>query len=245
MNRNQILLSLVIISIIGMSSAYLDLFEMITSDPEEEVHVSKVKHGEVKQYTKDQRLKTVVNYNQGIKHGTSYLYHNDGKTILLAMPYVDGKREGVSEKFYKNGKLYASTSYKDDKLHGPRKLYYSGGQPKAIINYGFGKPGLGTREFLMTGEEKESLFITSEERDHIIWLNTSEPCEDITFYIGKLIEDTFFDPIDQNIKLLTKKNDLYFVDTKVYTPSYLEYQDIICSCESSQGNPIILKTRLF
>ncbi|SNT27235.1 MORN repeat variant [Ekhidna lutea] len=244
MNKNQIVLSLVIISLIGMSSAYLDLFEVITRDPVADKK-PKVKHGEVRQYTKDSRLKTVVNYDQGIKHGTSYLYHDDGETVLLAMPYENGKREGVSKKYYENGQLYASTSYQNDKLHGIRTIYYSTGQIKAEINYGYGNPGTGTKEYLIDGDLKDEIKITFENEGSIIWLETSEPCEDKTFYIGKLIEDTYFDPVDLNIRLLTKENGRYFVDTNIYTPSYLKYQDIICACESSQGNPLVLKTTLF
>ncbi|WP_370086480.1 toxin-antitoxin system YwqK family antitoxin [Ekhidna sp.] len=246
MNKTQILIALVILSLFGMSSVYIDLSELVGSNNEEAVvPEKKVKHGEVRQYTKDQRLKTVVNYNQGIKHGTSYLYHDDGETVLLAMPYVNGKREGVSEKFYENGNLYASTSYMNDKLHGPRKLFYSNSQSKAVINYGYGHVGIGTVEYLINGEEKEAITITTQKEGSKIWLDTSSPCKDTQFYIGSLIEDTFLNPVDKNIKSLMREGDRYYVDTEVHTPSYLKYQDIICSCESSQGNPIILKSRLF
>lgn len=245
MNKTQILIALVIISIIGMSSAYLDLYELVKEDPVVELKKPKVRDGEIRQYTKDKRLKTIVNYDKGIKHGTSYLYHDDGKTVLLAMPYVNGKREGVSEKYYKNGQLYAATSYMNDKLHGLRKLYYSTGQLKAEINYGNGHPGLNTKEYLMDGSEKDEIRIIFEKKGSFIWLDTSLPCEDKTFYIGKLIDDQFFNALDQNVRLLLAENDRYYVDTNVHTPSYLKYQDIICSCESKQGNPIILRERLY
>ncbi|WP_425392077.1 toxin-antitoxin system YwqK family antitoxin [Ekhidna sp.] len=244
MNKTQILIAAVIISIIGMRSAYLDFFEMVTSDPNEEFE-SKVKHGEIRQYTKDDRLKTIINYDQGIKHGISYLYHDDGKTVLLAMPYDKGKREGTSNKYYANGKLYAATPYKNDKLHGIRKTYYSSGKLKAEIPYGYGVPGIGTKEYLMDGTEKLSIQITTRTSDNLIWLSTSESCKDPKFYIGRLIDDKFFDPVDPNIKLLLEEDGNFFIDTEVHTPSYLKYQDIICHCESSQGNPIILKKRLF
>ncbi|WP_421765008.1 toxin-antitoxin system YwqK family antitoxin [Ekhidna sp.] len=245
MNKTQILIALVIISIIGMSSAYLELFELVKDEPVVELEKPKIRDGEIRQYTKNKKLKTIVNYDNGIKHGTSYLYHDDGETVLLAMPYLKGKREGVSEKYYKTGKLYASTSYKDDKLHGIRKLYYSTGQLKAEINYGYGHPGIGTVEYLMDGTKNDKPKITSEKKGSIIWLDTSLPCDDQTFYIGKLIDDQFFNPLDENVRLLLAEEDKYYVDTQIHTPSYLKYQDIICACESKQGNPIILKERLY
>ncbi len=244
MNKTQILIALVILSLFGVISTYLDVSSLFAKEdiPTTE---RKVRDGEVRQFTKDQRLKTVVNYDKGIKHGTSYLYHDDGKTVMLAMPYVKGKREGKSKKYYRNGKLYASTSYKNDLLDGPRELYYSSGQLKAVVNYGEGNPGIGTIEYLTDGTKKNENRIIAEKRGRIINLTPSEECKDYKFYIGKLIKDQYFNAVHPDVKLLTRKDGVYFVDIDVYTPSFLRYQDIICHCESKQGNPIIMKTRLY
>lgn len=244
MNKTQVLIALVILSLFGVISTYLDVSTLFTKVTEPAVE-RKVRDGEVRQFTKDQRLKTVVNYDNGIKHGTSYLYHNDGKTVLLAMPYVQGKREGISKKYYKSGKLYASTAYKNDLLHGPRELYYSSGQLKAVINYGEGNPGLGTIEYLIDGTQKDENKIIADKQGRIIRLSTSEACKETKFYIGKLIGDEFFNALHPDVKLLTKVDGSYFVDIDVHTPSYLKYQDVICHCESKQGNPIIMKARLY
>ena len=244
MNKTQILIALVILSLFGVISTYLDVSALF-ANASEPVKERKLRDGEVRQYTKDQRLKTVVNYDNGVKHGTSYLYHNDGKTVLLSMPYVQGKRQGISKKYYENGNLYAATSYENDLLHGPRKLFYSSGQIKAIVNYGDGNPGIGTIEYLLDGTEKVANEIVVDKRGRIFKFSTSEECKDTKFYIGKLINDNFFNAVHPDIKLLLKDDGAYYVDIDVYTPSYLKYQDIICHCESKQGNPIILKTRLY
>ena len=245
MNKTQILIALVIISIFGVISTYLDVSAIFWAKVEPPEAKKELKDGEVRQYTKDKRLKTVVNYDEGVKHGTSYLYHDDGKTILLEMPYNQGKREGVSKKYYENGELYASTSYSNNKLHGPRKLYYTSGQLKAEINYGNGHPGLGTVEYLLDGSQKEQNKITTDKRGRIIAFTTEKPCKDMEFFIGKLIDDEFFNAAHPDIRRLPKKDGSYFIDIDVYTPSYLKYQDIICHCKSKQGNPLILKTRLY
>lgn len=245
MNKTQILIALVIVSLFGVISNYLDVKAMFEKKSGEPTTERKVKHGEIKQYTKSNKLKTIVNYDNGIKQGTSYLYHDDGETILLAMPYNKGKREGTSMKYYETGQLYASTSYQNDVLHGPRKLYYSSGQLKAEINYGYGNPGLGTVEYLLDGTRKDENRIIATKKGRVISLGTSEPCRDYTFYIGKLIDDQFFDAIHPDVKLLPQSDGTYFVSIDVYTPSYLQYQDIICRCESTQGNSIIMKARLY
>ncbi|MEQ9467198.1 MAG: hypothetical protein RLN88_07275 [Ekhidna sp.] len=245
MNKTQILIALVILTIFSMGAVYTNLTELIDENETLNPNPKKMKDGEVRQYTKDQRLKTIVNYDQGVKHGTSYLYHDDGETVLLAMPYVKGKREGVSEKYYQDGKLYASTSYRNDRLHGSRKLYYTSGQLKAEMNYGYGNIGIGTKEYLLDGALKKMPEITTKTVGNIITLDTSIPCKDPTFYVGRLIEGQFFDPVNENIRLLTMSQGKYFINIEMYTPSYLKYQDVICSCESSQRNTIILKKRLY
>ncbi|MEO9485140.1 MAG: hypothetical protein ABJG47_16900 [Ekhidna sp.] len=244
MNKTQILIALVILSIFGVSATYLDLSQLISSKSEKPATERKVKHGEVRQYTKSKKLRTVVNYDQGIKHGTSYLYHDDGETILLAMPYNKGKREGTSMKYFESGVLYASTSYQNDRMHGPRKIHYSSGQLKAIINYGYGNPGTGTKEYLLDGTLKNENRILAKKNGNIYLLSTSEECKKSKFFIGKLIDDRYFNAVHKDVRLLPKDNGTYFVDLNVYTTSYLKLQDIICECESKQGNPIILKTNL-
>lgn len=244
MNKSQILIALVIISIFGMFSTYFDVLDMFRANSPETVAEKEVRHGEIRQYTKSKKLKTIVNYDNGIKHGTSYLYHDDGKTVMLAMPYEKGKRQGTSKKYYANGQLYAATNYSDDLLHGPRELYYSSGQLKAVINYGNGNPGLGTVEYLLDGKQKNENKIVTNQKGKLIRLTTSEDCKDLKFYIGKLIDDNFFNAIHPDVELLPKSNGIYYVDTEIYTPSYLKFQDIICHCESKQGNPIIMKMKL-
>ena len=62
-------------------------------------------------------------------------------------------------------------------------------------------------------------------------------------HFQKMFEE-FFDPMSEKLRLLPDDNDQFYIDLNVYTPSFLKYQDIICSCESTQGNPIILKKRI-
>ncbi|MEO1255527.1 MAG: hypothetical protein AAFY41_11705 [Bacteroidota bacterium] len=245
MNKTQKLIALVIVSLIGICGVYIDTSNQLSSKLEDKKpDQRKAKHGEFKKYTSDKKLKTIVNYDNGTKHGFSYLYHNDGKTVLLAMPYQNGKREGISKKYFESGVLYASTSYKNDLLHGPRKTYYSSGKLKSVLNYGSGKVGLGTKEYLLDGQLKETPRILSKRDRSRIWLDTSVSCKNTVFYIGKLVDDVFFDPLDNNVKQLMDDNGVFFIDTEVYTRSYLKYQDIICSCKTSQGNPLIIKTKV-
>lgn len=245
MNRSQILILIGIIILVWLGYVYDKASELIEESPLSRTsEVVEEKHGEVKQYTKSGKLKTVINYHYGRKHGMSYLYQNDGETILLAMPYEYGLREGTSKKYYEGGQLYAETNYQKDELHGIRTVYYRSGKVKSLVQYWRGMPGVGTKEYLTDGKEKDSFDITYIKQGDVLSFKTKPSCDEIRFYIGTLIEDDFFDPMSDKLRLLPNDNDQFFLDLNVYTPSFLKYQDIICSCESTQGNPIILKKRI-
>lgn len=246
MNKTQVLI-LVIIATLLLAGFLLDAVpETEKSSPitASQERTDSIKHGEVKQYTSDGRLKTVVNYDQGVKHGRSYLFHEDGKTILLEMPYAHSKREGTSKKYYKDGSLYAETNYSNDQLDGSRTVYYSSGKVKSVVTYWKGLPGVGTREYLIDGTEKEQKSIEHYRKDKVIYLSVNPPCKRATFHIGSLEKDAFFDPINGRTKLLKEEYGAFFIDLNVYTPSYLQYQEVICRCESSQGNPIIIQKHI-
>ena len=244
MNKTQIFILLAIAAIIWMGFMADQLLDTPVARELVLNAENAAKHGEVKQYTSDGRLKTIVNYDNGIKHGYSYLYHSDGKTVLLAMPYHQGKRSGISKKYYESGELYAETPYENDELHGIRQVYYRSGKLKSEAAYWNGLSGVGAMEYLTNGEVKEPFLITYKQEANHLFFNTNKPCKNTRFYLGKLIADKFLDPMSEDIQIMMEKDQRYYIDLRVFTPSYLKYQDIICECTSTQGNSIILRTNV-
>ncbi len=202
------------------------------------------KNGLVKSYASDGKLKTEIHYIKGIKHGKSLLYYKDGETVQLEMPYVNGERHGYSKKYFETGELYAETPYENDRLHGIRKVYYRNGSQKALIPYGYGNPGIGLKEFLLNGNRKESPEISYYQEQNKLYVSTTIPCRDQDFFIGKLIEEKFFDDENKELKRLQVDGNDYYIDLDIFNPSYLQFQQIICSCKSSQGNPLILTAQI-
>ena len=172
MNKTQIAISIIILCVVGMGFMYDRIKEALEPDPKIKKYIERTERdGEVKQFTSSGKLKTIINYTKGVKNGMSYLYYDDGRTVLLALPYVDGLREGVSKKYYESGDLYAETSYHNDTLDGPRKVYYRSGQLKSVVNYQAGIAGIGTEEYLMDGTRKKNFVIKYEQRGNLIWLS--------------------------------------------------------------------------
>ncbi len=193
----------------------------------------------------DGTMKTRIFFDQGIKQGDAFLYYDDGQTVMLKMQYVNGKRNGTSTKYYKTGKVYAETSYKDNKLHGVRKLYYRNGKVKAEINYAYGYPGTGLKEYLPSGSPNEvPEFGYSISGDNLQLIPSTECKKEIAFFVGDLIEGQFLNDRDRYLKPIPPKDGKVFLNLKEFTPSFLKMQDVICSCKTKQGNPLVQRRRI-
>ncbi|MEQ9404563.1 MAG: hypothetical protein RIM99_13300 [Cyclobacteriaceae bacterium] len=241
MNRSVYIILSAVLILLFCGFLY-DQFGRTDAVPEiSQAEKTSVKNGSVRTLDNFGKLKTEVNYRNGVKHGISYLYYPDGETIQLEIPYRNGKRQGVSKKYFRTGKLYAETSYEDNKIHGIRKIYYRKGQLKAEVPYGLGFPGIGLKEYLADGDLKEMPRITYFQKSNLLYFETSQSCTDTKFYIGSLIEGRFLDELSDTIRMLPEIDNQYVADLNIFTPSFLKYQDIICSCKTTQGNLLILR----
>ncbi len=191
----------------------------------------------------DGTIKTRVSYANGLKDGVSYLYYDDGKTIQLQMPYAAGQRQGTSIKYFENGSLYAETSYDRDILHGPRITYYRNGEVKSRISYQYGLTGSDLVEYYQSGKQKELPEIIFARNGNKVNVSVAPSCSEVEFFFGGLSEDGFFDEESVDTRL-SSEDGQFTIELNQYTPSYLKYQDLVCRCKSSQGNPIILSKRI-
>lgn len=81
-------------------------------------------------------LKSVLNYEKGVKQGKQIDYYTDLTHSISN--YMNGKLEGEYRAYYNNGKLAREENYKNDQVIGNRKQYYKNGQLKEITPYLFG-----------------------------------------------------------------------------------------------------------
>jgi len=203
---------------------------------------SEMKNGEIVTKRLDGTIKTLVTYRDGIKHGTSFLFYEDGKSIQLKIPYVVGARHGISEKYYRDGKLYAKTPYEADLLHGVRKTWYSNGNLKAEVPYFKGLTGTGTIEYFVSGKVKTQPHLFYVVDNNHLTITLDKPCKNPRIYIGELLNDQFL--ATENLDVFVPDQGEFRLNLDVYTPSYLAVQDIICTCETSQGNPLVIRERI-
>ncbi len=204
---------------------------------------AELKHGRFESKDSNGKLKSVVNYQYGKKHGISYLYYPNGK-VHLEMPYNTNMREGVSKKYYKSGELYATTPYVNNKIEGLRKTYFESGKVRASVPYYNSWPGTGLKEFKSNGQERALNLGVKVRKEGNVWVfQAEEPCRKAKYYLGSLIDGQFLDK--HRLVPLKSTGDGAVLDLKkVGGESKLEGLEVICRCTTMQNNPLILSKSL-
>ena len=231
----------------GFIFAYLSTSETVeatTSDLIPSHSPGALKQGQIDSFDDYGKLKTRVNYKDGLKDGVSYVYYRNGN-VQLAMNYESGKREGVSKKYYENGQLYAETPYINDELTGIRKTYYRSGNIMAEAPYSHNLPGVGLREFTTDGNDKGlSQSLSYQVQGTTLILVAPEKCNrDIEFFIAELVDQRYLDDEDPENIRIGQQNGKASIDLNRFTPSYIRYKDLVCQCKTAQGNVYITKAK--
>jgi len=87
-----------------------------------------------------------INYQYGKKNGYLYTFKyfkniNDSLVGYLASQelYLENKKNGISEYYYKNGNLHKAVNYSKGQKHGITRIYSKQGLLNAIVEYRYGK----------------------------------------------------------------------------------------------------------
>ncbi len=91
--------------------------------------------------------KAEVVYKDGKKNGISKSYDKEG-VLMLELPYVNDKKEGRSKKYYEGGKqVYQTTEYKENLKHGMQIKYRENGDLMSEARYEKDLPCQGIKEY--------------------------------------------------------------------------------------------------
>jgi len=105
----------------------------------------------ITQFMSGQLLVKEVTFKNGVRHGLMKSFYQDGR-LRMTYWYENGLREDSSKWYYQEGQLFRSTPYKNDTIDGIQKQYYKNGKLKAKIGYakGLRKPYI--EEFTSDGK---------------------------------------------------------------------------------------------
>ena len=175
-------------------------------------------NGEVRYKFPSGKLKSIVNYKDNKKVGTSHSYYETGEK-QYEIPYVNGKKHGVVKWFYKSGKLYRATSYKKGLKQGAQKKYWESGKIKSQMDYVDNMMSIGLKEFTNKGKQKtepqiivKQVNLLRQSNMYHLELSLNKKFKNVQFYIGKLVDGKCL-PLKVNSSLSeleTKKGQAVF-----------------------------------
>lgn len=133
------------------------------------------KHGEIKRFTKSDKLKSVVPWVHGKKHGIKYIYdiyqggvrrkipydngvkhgvesrYSVGSTNPNTIPWVHGKKHGVERTYYCTGDKLSETPWSNGIRHGVEQQWFLSGGLAAKTPWNHGCRNGTVVEFLSSG----------------------------------------------------------------------------------------------
>lgn len=96
-------------------------------------------------YNEDGKIKEKINYLNGKKNGYyysfDYFFNKDSIKVGYLRSqelFVNNKRNGISEYYFKNGNIKKQVNYVNGKKHGTTRLYNNDGVLTTIIEYRYG-----------------------------------------------------------------------------------------------------------
>jgi len=115
---------------------------------------------------------TISSANQvnelGQVHGTRLTYFPDGKTVYSKLTFRNGIKDGLSVKYYDNGKVFEMATFENGEKHGPQRKYYKTGELLAVYDYEHGHALPGLKEYTPDGTLiKEYPEVYFREIDHL------------------------------------------------------------------------------
>lgn len=155
--------------------------------------------------------------------------------------YQNGKREGLFQKFYTNGKLYYEVNYSNGKMEGVKKSYYKTGQIMAEMPYKKGLLGTGTVEYTPDGKALDPMELKvwykkngSSVTVYAKVLNKGKVTKRAEFFNGFLIEGKYY---HKNLQTVPRQAD---GTAKITLHNSPEYVVISAKAKSARNNYFFL-----
>jgi hypothetical protein len=195
------------------------------------------------------KIKAEVPYKGKLKDGIGRTFDKDGN-ISLELPYVAGKREGQSKKYFEGGKqVYQTTEYKADILHGWQVKYRETGEIMSEARYENNFACTGLKEYYTDNtlkKEYPKLIITPIDRiqsqgDYTLLISMSEKVRKVKYYTGNLTVSGCLNE-DLYSVLLDDKAKTGKLTYTIPPGSFLmEELNIIAAVETIHGNTYIVQ----
>ena len=207
--------------------------------------VGQLRNGPTRNYDREGRLLSEVNYIDNVKEGLATNYYANTGKVNSTLEFKNGIKEGNEIWYYESGKEYRISPFVTGKIEGVQKLFYENGQLMAEIPYKEGFPGEGLKEYNKDGSViKGYPRLMVRQKDHLadankvlLVISVSDESTDVKFYKGNLGEGKF---INAKLLLLATQGGKTQIDFNIPPGSMLNQTVVISAVIKTRfGNPYV------
>lgn len=154
--------------------------------------------GLVTKYHENGKVSTIIKYVNGEKHGLAKSFYSNGN-LKAMVNYEYNVKQGEARMYYEKGGLYRTSVYYEGELDGIRKKYRPNGDLMSEIPYLYGWPGIGLKEYTVSGKLKrnypklivEKVYDPADENISFLKVYFSDKNEKVEFFLGQLVNDRY------------------------------------------------------
>ncbi len=126
------------------------IFSLTACQSRKDVTENKSQSNVVKNYDDDGRLIATITIKDGKRNGITTTFYKDG-TISTESNYINNVKTGVEKKYYENGAVYRTRQILNGKLNGEEKRFYRDGQLMTRLTYKDNLPANDLQEYYQSG----------------------------------------------------------------------------------------------
>jgi hypothetical protein len=202
----------------------------------------------IKQYYSKNTLTYEVTFKNSVRHGLMKTFYPDGK-LRQTFWYENGMKEDTAIWFYEDGKIFRKTAFKRDSMNGMQIQYYKSGKVKAKLEFenGLRKPYL--EEFTMDGKkvtDYPSVIINTTDNyaqngSYIISVGLSKKDIKANFYQGDYIDGLF---APKKLKKINSSESTGFIKLQKSGSPGQNYVGIIAEISTAMGNKLLVYNKV-
>ena len=201
----------------------------------------------IKQYVQSGTSNIVkeVTFKNGVRYGLTKFFYVNSTRVRQTFWYENDLREDSAKWYHEDGKLFRSTPFVRDTMHGTQVQYFKNGRVKAKMGYEKGLRTFLFEEYTSKGQlinDYPDVIVTTKDNynangTYNISLKLSDASDKVKFVRGDFSKGVYDTAAVAPVKTVKGVGDLTLRKTSAQTKPYVE---ILASILTGYGNRYLL-----
>ena len=190
-----------------------------------------------------------ITFKNGVRHGMTKTYYALSNQVRQTFWYENGLREDSAKWYHEDGRLFRSTPFVRDTIHGTEIQYYKNGRVRAKLGYEKGRRTFFFEEYTSNGRlitNYPDVIVKTKDNynangTYNISLELSDPSKNVNYFRGDFSKGVYDTATVAPIRIVNGVGDLTLKKSSADTKPYIE---ILAAILTSYGNRYLLVKRI-